>query len=135
MKKLVINENVVAYVSEKTAEEWEAEQKRIAEAEAEERRMCAYYDLHIAHATEEDFRIGYEVYCLGHEMWSGLSDEVKATADGYVFGGEALEAYLAEYVKRNPHITLEAARRGFMASEAYDFYSDWHKDCYGVRPH
>lgn len=142
MTTIIINDNITAILTSKTAKAYYVEQKREAEEKArreaelaEYRRLSDFYDKYVATATDGDYRIGYEIYSLGHSMWRDLSAEVKATAEGYIFGGEALDAYIAEYVKRNPQISVERAQRAFKASEAYSFYSDWYKDVYGIRPH
>lgn len=142
MKTIIINDNITAYVSEKTARAYEEElkareeERKAREAQlAEWERLDDFYAKYVATATESDYAIGYEVYKLGHEMWRTLPQEVKATAEGYLFGGQALDCYIAEFCKRNPNIDAETARRGFNASEAYSFYSDWYKEVWGVRPH
>lgn len=120
MTTIIINNNITAILTNKTAEAYYEEQKREAEAKArreaeaaEYRRLNEFYDKYVATATAEDYDIGYEVYSLGHELWRTLSDEVKATAKGYIFGGEALGVYIAEYVKRNPQISAEQAKKSF----------------------
>lgn len=142
MTTIIINDNITAILTNKTAEAYYEEQKHEAEVKAryeaeaaEYRRLNEFYDKYIATATDEDYNIGYEIYSLGHELWRTLSDEVKATTEGYIFGGEALGVYVAEYVKRNPQISAERAIKAFEASEAYSFYSDWYKELNGVRPH
>lgn len=142
MTTIIINDNITAYVSTKTARAYEkelkareAERKAREESLAESCRLYDFYEKYVATATESDYEIGYEIYKLGHEMWRTLPEDIKATAEGYVFGGKALDCYIAEFCKRNPEIDTETARRGFEASESYSYYSDWYKDVWGIRPH
>lgn len=94
--------------------------------------LISFYENHISGHSVEELELGNKICMLGYDLYHSIPAEMKKS--GYVFADELCEYYISEYMKiyGGDHDSLVNAVN---LSRDWEYYSDYHKDVHGFRPH
>ena len=119
----------------KEYEEWcnEVNAKDGYDTDAEAERLADYYEKHIKGHTPEELNIGNDICMMAYDLFRLLPDEKRAC--GYVFDESLKDIYLLAYANTHREYSLDYLGKCYDLAQAWESYSDWHKEVYYVRPH
>lgn len=100
-----------------------------APTQEDEQQLRDFYNANIKDKT--DYGIDtYEVYKLDHELWHTLKTEKKYT---YLYDFMKSPEFI-EMVSKKFNVAPDQLVAAINYVEAWETYSDWYKDLYGIRP-